>query len=161
MEIVPFAPEHAPGFRALVAAVLGEFGFREDPELDSDLIDPRAHYDAVWVVLRHENVVGSVAMRRVDEATAELKRMYLDAEVRGRGLGKRLLATALAWARGQGFSRVVLDTTDSMHAARALYESAGFERTGTRTERGAVDSRCEVLYALELSRDKHLQAAES
>lgn len=47
---------------------------------------------------------------------------------------------------------VVLDTSEAMTAARALYESAGFVRTGTRTETGVHDSPCEILYRLELHR---------
>ena len=150
MEVVPFRAEHAAGFRALVASILPEFGFREDPEIDADLADPQAHYDAVWVVLEGGDVVGSVAMRRVDEDAAELKRMYVRNDSRRRGLGRRLLQVALEWAQAEGVARVVLDTTEGMDAARRLYESVGFRKTGSRIERGAVDSRCEILYALEL-----------
>lgn len=160
MEIVRFAPDHAAGFRALVAVVLPEFGFQEDPEIDADLTDPAAHYNAVWVALHEDEVVGSVAMRKVNEDTVELKRMYVRPGLRGQGLGRRLLDTALGWAREQGAARIVLDTTEDMQAARRLYEHAGFRRTGTRVERGAIDSRCEILYALDLC-EKHLQGAES
>jgi ribosomal protein S18 acetylase RimI-like enzyme len=45
----------------------------------------------------------------------------------------------------------VLDTSTAMTAAQHLYKSAGFARTGTRTETGAHDSRCEVLYKLDLA----------
>ena len=150
MEIVRFAPEHAAGFRKLVISVLPEFGFQEDPEIDGDLADPDAHYEAVWVALDGEDVVGSVAMRRLGDGDAELKRMYVRPGLRGHGLGRRLLGVALDWARSDGAIRVVLDTTDEMRAARHLYEQAGFRQTGSRVERGAIDSRCEILYALDL-----------
>ncbi len=151
MEITRFRPEHGHGFRALVASVLPEFGFHEDPEIDRDLADPAAHYDAVWVALDEGEVVGSVAMRHVGDGAVELKRMYIRLDLRGRGLGRRLLEVAMEWARSQGARRVVLDTTEDMHAARRLYESAGFRRTGSRVERGAIDSRCEILYSLEIA----------
>ena len=157
---MPFGPEHAVGFRALVAAVLPEFGFQEDPEIDADLADPASHYGAVWVALHQGEVVGSIAMRKLADGSAELKRMYVRPGLRGLGLGRRLLDTGLGWAREQGASRVVLDTTEGMKAARRLYQRAGFRRTGTRVERGAIDSRCEILYALDL-REKHLQGAGS
>jgi GNAT superfamily N-acetyltransferase len=95
-------------------------------------------------------VLGSVAMRAVGGREAELKRMYLLPEARGRGLGRRLLETALGWAREGGFAAVRLDTTAEMRAARGLYESAGFRPYGTRTEVGERDSRCEILFRLEL-----------
>jgi GNAT superfamily N-acetyltransferase len=161
VEIVPFGPEHAAGFRELVGSVLAEFGFHEDPEIDRDLADPAAHYDAVWVVLAETDVVGSVAMRRAGEGEAELKRMYVRPGLRGHGLGRRLLDVALEWARSEGMGRVVLDTTEDMRAARRLYERAGFRRTGSRVERGAIDTRCEILYALDLDPKEHLQGAES
>jgi putative acetyltransferase len=152
VEITPFRPEHARGFRDLVVSTLAEFGFNEDPEIDADLADPQGHYDAVWIAVDKDNsVVASVAMRRLDAEAVELKRMYVRPEARGKGLGRRLLDTALTWAREQRAERVVLDTTEEMQAARHLYERAGFRRTGARTERGPVDARCEILYALDLT----------
>ena len=118
--------------------------------IDRDLLDPLAHYDAVWVVEADGRVVGSVGMRRVGDGEAELKRMYLLREWRGRGLGRRLLEHALGWAREQGLAGVRLDTTEGMASARALYESAGFVEYGTRTEVGERDSRCEILFRLDL-----------
>jgi GNAT superfamily N-acetyltransferase len=155
VEITPFRLEHAQGFRELVVSTLAEFGFHEDPAIDADLVDPQAHYDAVWVALDTEDAVAaSVAMRRLDAETVELKRMYVRPTARGRGLGRRLLDTALTWARQQQAREVVLDTTEEMRAARHLYEQAGFRRTGARTERGPVDTRCEILYALDLTRPR-------
>jgi ribosomal protein S18 acetylase RimI-like enzyme len=149
--IVPFEPSrHAAGFRALVAGTLGEFGFTEDPVIDADLVDPLGHYDAVWVVEDGKGVVGSVATRVAGDGEAELKRMYLAPDRRGRGLGRRLLDLALGWARERDLVAVTLDTTAEMTAARALYESVGFEAVGTRTEIGERDSRCEILYRLDL-----------
>lgn len=78
--------------------------------------------------------------------------MYLKAAYRGRGLGRDLLAHAIAWAEGRRCGSIVLDTSTTMTAAQRLYEAAGFVRTGTRTEVGGHDSRCEILYRLELPR---------
>jgi GNAT superfamily N-acetyltransferase len=54
--------------------------------------------------------------------------MYLRREARGRGLGKRLLATALDYARESGAVVVRLDTSERMETARRLYEAHGFVR---------------------------------
>ena len=126
LRIVPFHPEHAAGFRHLVADTLAEFGFTADPELDPDLADPAAVYEAVWVALRGERVAGSVALRRLGPEAVELKRMYLRPEERGRGLGRRLLDMALLWAREHGIRTISLDTTERMKAAVRLYERYGF-----------------------------------
>ena len=128
IRIVPFRAEHGPGFAALVADTLGEFGFRAEPTLDPDLDDPDAVYEAVWVALSRGRVVGSVALRRLGPREVELKRMYLRPELRGRGLGRRLLRMALLWSREHRIERIRLDTTEAMADARRLYEANGFIR---------------------------------
>ena len=150
MDIVPMRAEHVPAFHALVVAVLGEFGMQEDPVLDADLLTPLDSYDAIWVALHDGELIGSVALRRSGDDAFYLKRMYLLPSSRGMGLGAALLTTALDHARRSGARAVHLDTTTDMHAAQRLYERAGFRRTGTRTEQGEHDSRCEVLYTLDL-----------
>ncbi|SRR5712691_9179588 len=126
IEIVPFEATHAEGFAALVADTLREFGFDHDPELDSDLDDPGGTYVALWIALAGGEVAGSVALRDLGDGAYKLKRMYLRSEHRGRGLGRRLLATALDWARANHARVVRLDTAERMVPARRLYESAGF-----------------------------------
>jgi GNAT superfamily N-acetyltransferase len=126
IEIVSFEPTHAEGFAALVDDTLREFGFDHDPELDSDLDDPGGTYVALWIALAGGEVAGSVALRDLGDGAYKLKRMYLRSEHRGRGLGRRLLATALDWARANHARVVKLDTAERMVAARRLYESAGF-----------------------------------
>jgi GNAT superfamily N-acetyltransferase len=128
IEIVPFEATHAQGFAALVADTLREFGFEQDLELDRDLDDPARTYAALWIALAGAEVAGSVALRDLGDGAYELKRMYLRSGHRGRGIGKRLLASALDWAVANGAKVIRLDTTERMTAARRLYESAGFVR---------------------------------
>jgi molybdenum cofactor guanylyltransferase len=128
LRIVPYEHDHRAGFRELVSETLAEFGFTADPELDPDLADPSLVYEAIWVAVRAGRVVGSVALRRLGPAEVELKRMYLRNEERGHGLGRRLLDTALEWAREHRIRAIKLDTTERMEAARLLYEAYGFVR---------------------------------
>src|SRR5207237_5439935 len=106
--------EHEDAVRVLVSDTLAEFGFAADPELDPDLPDPRAYYVATWIALSGDEVVGSIALRDLGNARLELKRMYLRPVVRGRGAGRRLLSTALDWARANGARTIRLDTTEEM-----------------------------------------------
>jgi ribosomal protein S18 acetylase RimI-like enzyme len=152
VSVRPYEPEDREGFAQLVSTVLGEFGLTVDPVLEADLEDPQRVYDALWVATDNDQVIGSVAVRVIEGGeTAELKRMYLQPAYRGRGLGHTLLDQAIGWARGHRCRCIVLDTSGAMAAAQRLYQAAGFVRTGTRTEAGAHDSRCEILYKLELS----------
>lgn len=145
--IVPFEAQYADGFRSLVSDTLREFGFEPDPEIDADLADPAAVYTAVWVIVADGDVVGSVALRDLGDGALELKRMYLRPEYRGSGLGKRLLATALDFARTTGARVVRLDTSERMVAARRLYETHGFRPVpGTAPRQG----QNRLLFELEL-----------
>jgi GNAT superfamily N-acetyltransferase len=147
MSIVPFEPDHADGFRSLVADTLREFGFEPDPALDADLDDPAATYAALWVALDDGRVVGSVALRDLGGDALELKRMYLRQDQRGRGLGKELLLLALDWARAHETKVVRLDTSERMVAAQHLYEAYGFERVAGDAPR---QGQCRLLYELRL-----------
>ena len=70
--------------------------------------------------------VGVGALKPLDAATAELKRLYVDPAARGRGIGRALLQRLLADARREGFRRVRLETANFMTEAHALYRSFGF-----------------------------------
>lgn len=148
LRIIPFEAAQADGFRSLVVDTLREFGFEPDPELDADLDDPGATYAALWIALSGPEVVGSVALRDLGAGELELKRMYLRPAQRGSGIGKRLLATALDWARSHDVTVVKLDTSERMVAARRLYEAHGFHRVPGDAPR---QGQCRLLYELRLS----------
>ena len=69
--------------------------------------------------------------------------MYLDPKARGTGIGKRMLDTAVDFARSRGATALVLDTLDSMSRAIRFYEANGFTRDdaqirGSRCSRGYI-----------------------
>jgi len=70
--------------------------------------------------------VGCGAIRLLDDVTAEIKRMYVEPEVRGRRVGRAVLDALEEKARELGVRRLVLETGIHQHAAIALYTHAGY-----------------------------------
>ena len=70
--------------------------------------------------------VGCGALRLLDETTAELKRMYVEPELRGRGVGKAVVEHLEAVALTLGAHRLVLETGIHQAEALALYNRVGF-----------------------------------
>ena len=72
--------------------------------------------------------VGCGAVRRIDEETAELKRMYVEPSVRGRGVGRALVDALEREARLLGLKTIVLETGTRLAPAIKLYEKMGYAR---------------------------------
>lgn len=75
-----------------------------------------------------ERAVGCGAVRRMDEATAELKRMYVHPSVRGCGVGRAIVEALESEARQLRVARIVLETGTRLARAIGLYESMGYQR---------------------------------
>jgi putative acetyltransferase len=119
--------------RRLVFGVLGEFGLEPSPEsTDADLNDIEGAYlnsGGMFEIIERSDgqVVGSVGIYPMEDGLCELRKMYLAADVRGRGLGKLLLERALSHARKAGFRAVMLETASVLKEAVRLYTSYGFQ----------------------------------
>jgi ribosomal protein S18 acetylase RimI-like enzyme len=83
-----------------------------------------------FVLAKHAgDAVGCGAIQFLDGDRAEIKRMWVDPQQRGRGLGKRLLTFLEAEIQASRRSIVVLDTNQSLAEAIAMYRSCGYEPT--------------------------------
>jgi GNAT superfamily N-acetyltransferase len=78
------------------------------------------------LVVESDAVLGCGGLRPIANGVAEIKRMYLRPEARGRGLGRQLLDALLDAARQHGYREVRLDTHGYLSAAHHLYLAAGF-----------------------------------
>lgn len=86
---------------------------------------------ALLLVVQDGRYVGAAGLRRIEnEYTCEVKRMYIQPEFQGKGMGKALLAQLIEVARSLHYTTVKLDTLGpKMPAAVALYQSFGFVET--------------------------------
>jgi GNAT superfamily N-acetyltransferase len=83
---------------------------------------------AFLVAFLDNAAVGCGAVRRLDETTAEIKRMYVDPSLRGRGIGRALVEALEHEARLAGVTTVVLETGTRLASAIKLYETMGYAR---------------------------------
>jgi putative acetyltransferase len=81
---------------------------------------------AFVVAYLDEQAVGCGAVRRIDQATAELKRMYVAPSARGRGVGRAIVEELERQARALGVTKVVLETGTRLAPAIKLYQGMGY-----------------------------------
>ena len=149
--IRPGTRDDAAGVVALIGRVFVEYGWIYDPPTEvPDLLAFDAHYavphGAFWVVIDDGRVVGSVGVDRRGTDVAELHRLYLDREQRGRRLGERLVELVLDWCRAQAITRLELWSDTRFEHAHRLYVRLGFHRDGERTLAGDINDTREYRF---------------
>ena len=125
----PLSPEASTAMSSYFAELNDRFptGFDAGDALAADPIAFQAPHGAFVIVRDGAISVGCGGIQRINVTTGEIKRMWIHADSRGIGLGRRLL-DHLEYVAGQlGYTRVVLDTDATLKVAIALYERAGYD----------------------------------
>ena len=126
-------------FEGLLAEIVGAF-----------VRDFDAASERCWVAQLGPRIVGSVFLVRASADEAKLRLLYVDADVRGHGVGARLVDTCIATARELGYRRLTLWTNDVLVAARRLYQARGFELQSEEPHRSFGHDLVGQHWALEL-----------
>ena len=103
-------------FEALVAGIVADYAARADHKREAAGI---AEVDG--------QLAGCVFCMHKSDDVAQLRLLLVEPQARGMGTGERLVAECLGFARRTGFREIVLWTNDVLHAARRIYQRAGFE----------------------------------
>ena len=132
----PIAPADNRAVAEIIRRVMTEFGAVgcgfsiEDAEVDNMSEAYPAPQSAFFVIEVNGDILGCGGMGPLqggESGVCELRKMYFLPEIRGLGLGNRLLEMILNAARLAGYSLCYLETLENMHQARKLYARHGFE----------------------------------
>ena len=115
-------------FEALVAEIVAKFLRNHEPKREHCWIAERRIHD-------HGERVGSVFVVRQSDTTARLRLLLIEPQVRGTGLGKRLVEECIGFARKAGYRKLVLWTHANLLAARAIYTKLGFRKVKSEPHR--------------------------
>lgn len=133
MSIRPFLGEDQDAAKQLILAGLGERWGWIDPTMNPDLNDIAVSYaEGVFLVgYLGDTLVatGALSPEVTDDGSAALRveRMSVRADLRGQGLGRRMLDALLDIARKRGCQLVVLETTTTWTDAVRFYSRYGFQ----------------------------------
>jgi len=86
-------------------------------------------HGALLVAKQEGQITGCVAVRPLSSEVCEMKRLYVRAKHRGKGIGRALASAIIEEAAKSGYKAMRLDTVPSMKEAIRLYESLGFQPT--------------------------------
>ncbi|PYS18681.1 MAG: MarR family transcriptional regulator [Acidobacteria bacterium] len=103
-------------YEALIAEIMARFLRNFDPR-----------YERCWVAECNCEIVGSVFCVRKSKTVAQLRLLYVEPSTRGAGIGSRLVNECIGFARARGYRKLTLWTNSVLHAARKIYERAGFQ----------------------------------
>ncbi|MES2526614.1 MAG: GNAT family N-acetyltransferase [Bdellovibrionota bacterium] len=128
-------PTDNPVLATIIRTTLEDFDLARpgtvytDPTTDH-LSDVFATKGSVYFVAEEDGVVlggcGIFPTKGLPEGHAELVKLYLRKETRGKKLGFELMTRALDWAREYGYTHIYLETFSELSSAVGLYEGLGF-----------------------------------
>ena len=99
------------------------YSFSDIEELEEEYLNSSGEF---MVLIKAQMIIGFFALLPSTNNQVELKRLYLTANERGRGLGKYLLNLAIKTAEQSGYNRMHLETTSKFVQAVRLYREFGF-----------------------------------
>ena len=152
----PFRPGDAPAARRLIETVWHEH-FHDHPNHFvrdfiytrlSDVDDAETVYADRGLFLcaaADSAIIGTGAIKRVDDGTCEMVRMFVAPAYRGRGIARTIADELIGFARVARYDRIRLSSNNALTASHRLYEKMGFQQGAAWDPGGETNSRYYVL----------------
>ncbi len=102
-------------YEGLAAEIVAKFIKNYDPK-----------WERAWIAEKDGERVGAVFVAKESDQTAKLRLLHVEPQARGLGIGKRLVEECIRFARQAGYQKLTLWTQSILHAARHIYQQAGF-----------------------------------
>ena len=153
VQILNYKPVHKHNFIDLNLAWLEEYFEVEDHDQkllfnpDEEIIGKGGH---IIMAAYKSDVVGTVALLKVNPTLCELTKMAVTEKFRGRGIGRKLLTAALDLTKQNGFQKVTLLTSPKLERAVNLYTSFGFTESKEPSLLLQNLSRCSIQLELKI-----------
>lgn len=129
--IIPFEKHYESQVIDLIIPIQREFGVDVTLEDQPDLLRIQEEYIETggnfWVALADRQVVGTIALVKLENGNGAIKKMFAAPAFRGeKQLGKKLLDTLVSYCKAQGYKALYLGTVDVLVAAQKFYKKHGF-----------------------------------
>ncbi len=131
LEIRKFQKQDEPEVKRLIDSIMhSEFADALGAFPADDLENISDYYskagEAFYVALDKGKIIGSIGVKKEDDRTALIRRIFVFPQYRGKHLGRNLLDKALNFCKEVGYQEVIFKTTSQMKDAIKLFEDNGF-----------------------------------
>ncbi len=108
----------------------GTVYFDDDLDHLSDFYLAKGHRRYYYVLAEGDQVIGGIGLAEFEffDNCAELQKLYLTDDRKGKGLGYRMISLIEDKARELGYERMYLETHTNLESAIHIYEKCGYEK---------------------------------
>ena len=150
IEIIDYQSQHQPAFAALNLAWISK-DFAVEPHDEEQLGNPQKYIlddgGQIFLAKIEDEIVGTIALVKMDNETAELAKMSVTPTHQGKGISRKLCERLIEVAKSEGYSRLYLESNRKAVPAINLYLTLGFVELPMKNTPYA---RCDIQMEMKL-----------
>ena len=154
IEIVSYKAKYKPKYKTLNYEWLAKY-YTIEPFDEQILSHPEREVlkkgGHIFFALRDYEIIGTCTLIKINKSEYELTKMCVTEKAQGKGVGKRLLHTAINKARHLGANKIYASTGKRLSVALHLYRKIGFREIDTETSPTKRYTRTEISLVLEIN----------